>query len=169
MRPELLSLYLSAYQSHLWNRMLALWLRQHCRPEQLISVPLRLGAVPMPRGLEPPQLQALSGLQLPLPSARLHLEPDDERLSLLQAVMAEEGLDLNQLKLKGLRKPFFSRGDRAAMYLLDRLTFDFQPDEDHAGREKLLLAFELPRGSYATLIVKRLQTVEPQMDADEHR
>src|SRR5439155_26432407 len=52
LHPELRGLYLSAYQSHLWNRMLARWLRQHVPPEQLLPVRLRLGDVPMPRGLD---------------------------------------------------------------------------------------------------------------------
>ena len=54
LRPELRGLYLSAYQSHLWNRMLARWLEQHCPPEQLIAVRLQLGDVPMPRGARTP-------------------------------------------------------------------------------------------------------------------
>src|SRR5437660_787360 len=53
LRPELRGLYLSAYQSHLWNRMLAHWLRRHCRPEQLEPMSLRLGDVPVPRDLDP--------------------------------------------------------------------------------------------------------------------
>ncbi|MBY0525694.1 MAG: tRNA pseudouridine(13) synthase TruD, partial [Gemmataceae bacterium] len=52
LQPELRILLLSAYQSHLWNRMLARWLRDRCRPEQLLAVSLRLGEVPMHRGLD---------------------------------------------------------------------------------------------------------------------
>src|SRR5205823_1439539 len=144
----------------LWNRMLARRLREHCRPDQLVAVRLRLGTVPAPRGLDPSQRDALARLQLPLPSARLHLDPGDERKAVVDAVMAEEGIELNQLTLKGLRKPFFSRGDRAAHCLPNQLAFEFMPDEAHAGRDKLILSFELPRGSYATLIVKRLQSLE---------
>jgi tRNA(Glu) U13 pseudouridine synthase TruD len=33
-----------------------------------------------------------------------------------------------------------------------------EDDERHSGRRKLRLHFDLPRGSYATLIVKRLQS-----------
>jgi tRNA pseudouridine13 synthase len=44
LRPELRGLYLSAYQSHLWNRMLARWLEANLRPDQLIPVRLRLGS-----------------------------------------------------------------------------------------------------------------------------
>src|SRR5439155_6782762 len=45
LRPDLRGLYLSAYQSHLWNRMLARWLQEHCASEQLLAVELKLGAV----------------------------------------------------------------------------------------------------------------------------
>jgi tRNA(Glu) U13 pseudouridine synthase TruD len=36
------------------------------------------------------------------------------------------------------------------------LTADTGPDDRHAGREVVRLAFELPRGSYATMVVKRV-------------
>ncbi len=107
LRPELRGLYLSAYQSHLWNRMLALWLRRRCRPDQLREVSLRLGPVPFHQHLEPPQLQALEALQLPLPSARLKLAADDPRGEVVQAVLDEEGLALRDLQVRGVRELFF--------------------------------------------------------------
>jgi tRNA pseudouridine13 synthase len=60
------------------------------------------------------------------------------------------------MKLKGLREPFFSRGDRAALCVPAALHHAVEEDERHEGRRKLFLGFELPRGSYATLIVKRI-------------
>jgi tRNA pseudouridine13 synthase len=156
LRPELRGLYLSAYQSHLWNRMLAHWLRRHCRPEQLVSLSLRLGQVPVPQELEPGQQRDLAALQLPLPSSRLKLEPDDSRREYVQAVLEEEQLELRDLQVRGIREMFFSRGERAALCLPADLTGQDEPDELHPGRRKLLLSFDLPRGCYATLIVKRL-------------
>jgi len=158
LRPELRGLYLSAYQSHLWNRMLARWLGGHCRPEQLLAVRLRLGDVPMHRALEPAQLAELVGLRLPLPSARL--QPDDAGAggALMDDILREEGLQREQLKLKGFREMFFSKGDRGGLCLPHALAYEAQPDERHPSKQKLVLAFELPRGSYATLIVKRVTT-----------
>lgn len=156
LRPDLRTLYLSAYQSHLWNRMLARWLREHLRPEQLKLIPLCLGNVPMHHGLDEDQRRALADLFLPLPTARLHLEPTDSRLALIGAVLKEEGLELSQLKLKGFRTMFFSKGDRAALCLPEGLRYSFSADEIHPGKEKLELAFDLPRGSYATLVAKRV-------------
>ena len=157
LRPELRGLYLAAYQSHLWNRMLATWLKEHCRPEQLIPIRLRLGDVPMPRALDPAQRTALAALQLPLPSARLKLDPADPRAHLIHAVLADEGFPLNEMRIRGLREPFFSKGERAALCLPTLLEHEISSDERHPGRRKLVLHFELPRGSYATLLVKRVQ------------
>jgi tRNA pseudouridine13 synthase len=156
MRPELKGLYLSAYQSYLWNRMLAQWLRMHCKPEELTPVALRLGEVPMHRELEETAFQDLASLALPLPSARTKLEPGDPRAELISAVLATEGLELRGMKVKGVRELFFSRGERAGLCLPAELSFAWGEDEKHAGNRKLALSFELPRGSYATLLIKRL-------------
>jgi tRNA pseudouridine13 synthase len=158
LRPELRGLYLSAYQSHLWNRMLARWLRQALAPEQLLSVRLRLGEVPMHRGLEEEQRHRLLSLKLPLPSARLHLEAGDPAAEVVNAVLAEEGLELGRLKVKGIRELFFSKGQRDALCLPVGLEDESGADELHPGREKLTLGCELPRGCYATLLVKRITT-----------
>jgi tRNA pseudouridine13 synthase len=156
LRPELRGLYLSAYQSYLWNRLLARWLERHCGPEQILSVRLRLGSVPMPRLLGEEQLAALAALSLPLPTARLKIDATDPQAPLVHEVLAEEGLELSQLKVRGIRELFFYKGERAALCRPAQFTYESGPDERHPGRHQLLLRFELPRGSYATLIVKRL-------------
>jgi tRNA pseudouridine13 synthase len=157
LQPELRVLYLSAYQSHLWNRILARLLEHTCRPEQLVRVRLRLGEVPMHRGLDEAQRVALSALQVPLPTARLKIDAADPRTPLIDSVLAEEGLKLSDLKFKGFREMFFSKGERAALCQIASLRSEVEPDDLHAGRVKLLLAFEMPRGAYATLVVKPIQ------------
>jgi tRNA pseudouridine13 synthase len=156
LRPELRGLYLSAYQSHLWNRILANWLRALLRPEQLRSVTLKLGVVPFHKDLDVEQMHELAALQLPLPSARLKLDDADPRAESVRAVLAEEGLEFRQMQIKGIREMFFSRGERAALCMPRELTHTFAADENHRGRDKLTLGFELPRGCYATLIVKAI-------------
>jgi len=155
LQPDLRGLYLSAYQSHLWNRMLTTWLREHLRPEQLLGIDLHMGSAPMHRQLEHTQQAELAALELPLPTARGMIDPADSRNTLMQMILDEEGLTRDQLKVKGLRTVFFSRGERKALCMPGALTFESGDDDQDPGQQKLILGFELPRGSYATLVVKR--------------
>jgi tRNA pseudouridine13 synthase len=157
MRHELASLYLSAYQSFLWNQILARVLAQICTREQLAWVPLRLGRVPMHRSLDAEQMAKLKEMVLPLPSARLKLSAEDPRASLYAEVLAKEEMSLSDMKIRGLREVFFSKGDRPALLMPIDMKHEAGDDELHPGEHKLTMAFELPRGAYATLIVKRLQ------------
>jgi tRNA pseudouridine13 synthase len=160
LRPEWQGLYLSAYQSHLWNRMLAQWLASKFPPGMLVTLRQKLAAVPAPRHIPADVGETWQSLRLPLPSARLKPDPGAEWQSIVDAVLAEEGLSLAQLKVPGLRKPFFSKGERAGCVRPAGLAWEFAPDEQHPGKEKLTLRFELPRGSYATVFVKRITAVE---------
>ena len=161
LRSDLASLYLAAYQSRLWNAALADWLTRRLPASQRVSIRLKLDEVPTPRALTSEQRAEFAGWSLPLPSARLKYDdaipatppdwPDALRRSL-----AADGIELDQMKLKGLRRPFFSRGERLVVSVPAELGAESGPDESHPGRFKLVLTFVLGRGSYATLVVKRL-------------
>jgi tRNA pseudouridine13 synthase len=155
LRPELRGLYLSAYQSELWNRTLDLYLRR-LAPDRLVEVPVRRGSLLFHCGLTDDQLRQVEALSLPLASARMKLEADDPRGEFVRAVLAEEGLTPEQMKVKGSRELFFSRGERTALCMPRNLEGHTDADDRHAGRRKMTLTFDLPRGSYATLLVKRL-------------
>ncbi len=71
-------------------------------------------------------------------------------------VVAAEGLELRQLRVKYPRDSFFSKGQRAAMTVPRGLTAIAETDELYPGRQKLRLSFDLPRGSYATIVIKHL-------------
>ena len=75
-----------------------------------------------------------------------------------ERVLNSEGLAWSDLKLRGLRKPFFARGERAALVVPEDITAAAVADDHHPGRQAVRLTFTLPRGSYATMVVKRLAT-----------
>lgn len=154
--PELRSLYLSAYQSHLWNHMLVAWLADHFAAGDLTPIALRLGEVPMPKRMPPNLRDIVRTLLLPLHSARSHLDDADLRKPYYDRILADEEVTLEQFKLKGFRKLFFSKGERAAWCFPADLESRSARDEEHTGKKKLTLRFDLPRGCYATLVVKRI-------------
>lgn len=156
LRPELQGLYLAAYQSFLWNRMLAAWLTRHVPPSDLATVELKLARVPVPVRMPAERRADWNALTLPLPSARAKPAPGEAWADLAADVLKDEGLTLPELKVKGLQKPFFSKGDRPGCVRPAGLGHATATDELHPGRLKLELRFDLPRGSYATMLVKRV-------------
>lgn len=155
LNPDLRGLYLSAYQSHLWNKTLARWIENTFPSEMLRALPLRGGKLPFVSGMTPPQRQCVSNLNIALPSPRVTLGEDSVSAA-LRLVLEEDGITLDALRLRGFKKMFFSRGERAAWCFPQALAYNSGIDELHLARQKLHLNFELPRGSYATLLIKRI-------------
>ena len=156
LRPELQGLYLSAWQSHLWNQMLSRWLTDRVPADQLIRIRLKTAAVVMPRAMPEAVRPEWDALTLPLPSARLKFDPAAPWAGVVSAMMTDEGIPLDQMRIKGMQQPFFSKGERIAKIPVGNLTSEAGDDELNRGRRKLVLRFELPRGAYATMLVKRL-------------
>jgi tRNA pseudouridine13 synthase len=156
LRPELQGMYLSAYQSHLWNNILAECLKETVPAAHLRSIQLRLGDLPMPVQLEDQQRAELKAFRIPLPAARSAFDPSAKWAEAAKRVLEKDGLVWEQLKIRGMRKPFFTRGDRSALVVPEGFSTVASTDERHAGQSKLEVAFDLPRGSYATMVIKRL-------------
>jgi tRNA pseudouridine13 synthase len=155
LRRELRTLYFSAFQSHLWNQMLGHVIEQATRPEQRVALAFKAGSLPIHRRLDADQTAALGASRIPLPSARTPLPEGPLREPAL-AALAPFGLAWEDLRVKHLKDVFFSKGSRPALFFAANLTHDTAADDLYPGRQKLRLAFELPRGAYATLVVKRV-------------
>ena len=123
--------------------------------ERLVDVPLKLGPAPFFRQLDAETASRLQAAQLPLPSSRLHLE-EGPMHTLISELLGEYELELRQLRVKYPRDSFFSKGHRAVSIPVGNLIGDPAADDLYPGRKKLLLKFDMPRGSYATILIKRL-------------
>ncbi len=155
LRQDLRSLWLAAYQSHLWNQILAAVVRDVCRPQQLWAQSIGRRELPFFHRLEPSQSITLRATKLPLPSARLHLQPGPLQ-ALYDRVLAAEGTTLREIRVKYPHDSFFSKGERPALLVPQELKRVVADDEHYPGRKKLTLRFTLPRGSYATILIKRI-------------
>jgi tRNA pseudouridine13 synthase len=164
LRQDLRSIWLAAFQSHLWNQILAGLVRQICRPEQLTGLTIGGRELPFFTLLEQAQAEQLSAAVLPLPSARLHLDEGPLK-ELYDRVLAAEGIELRQVRVKYPRDSFFSKGERAAMFRPGEMTHQAAADELYPGRQKMTLRFTLPRGSYATILVKRASGLDVEAES----
>jgi len=153
LRPDLQGLYLAAYQSFVWNRMLSAGLREQLPADWLVGLRLKVGDFALPVRRPPTWWQEL---ELPLPSARLKPASESMWWPWLETALTGQGFSLGEMKLPGLRRPFFTHGNRAAFVVPRNLCGTADPDDRHPARHRLRLTFELPRGSYATIVVKRL-------------
>ncbi|MBI3856895.1 MAG: tRNA pseudouridine(13) synthase TruD [Planctomycetes bacterium] len=144
-------LYVSAYQSWLWNRTLAEIVRK--LPETY-EVGYAAGKHVFYRSLAPADHDHLAELAIPLitPSQLF----DGEAAGITAALLAEEKVEQRQFRLKKLAKTFFGKGRRDAIIAPGGLASSTGDDELQRGRRKMTLSFELPKGSYATVLLKRL-------------
>ncbi|MDA1164565.1 MAG: tRNA pseudouridine(13) synthase TruD [Planctomycetota bacterium] len=152
---DLRGLYLSAFQSALWNRMLHRRLQENAEPGSVIPFELKSGPACFVTSLSTLSEAVPLEDELPLPSARGKFE-EGPTLDLINSVVAEAGLEKRQLRVKYPRDSFFSKSSRKTIIEVPELEFDASDDELYPNRQKVLLAFDLPRGSYATILVKRL-------------
>ncbi len=149
------TIHLFAYQSYLWNRAVALRVRQAVSGGDLHFLPGDAGALPVWRAIAPEALAALDAMELPLLGGGAELPAEARRL--YDAVLAAEGFSVAAflaLDRSGFRplaeprpvviRPEFLRAAPA------------EPDEMFRLKQKMRLRFTLGRGQYATLVCKRL-------------
>lgn len=158
-RQDLRSLWLAAFQSELWNHCLAETLQSHGDQAELYSVQLGKTSVPFFQSWVPNGWEQMEKLMLPLPSARLHL-PAGPLADLYETVVSRFGLAVRELRVKYPRDSFFSKGDRQAIVRPEQFRLELAGDDElNPGRLRVALQFQLPRGSYATILIKRLTSV----------
>jgi len=155
MRRELRTLYFSAFQSHLWNLILARWIERLTRPEQRLMIELKAGPLPFPCGLDRDQVSTLRGAQVPLPSSRNAL-PVGPLKEVVEEVLTGFQLTWPEMRVRHLKDVFFSKGSRPALVFPEKLEARLVDDELYPGKRAAELSFELGKGSYATIIVKRI-------------
>jgi tRNA pseudouridine13 synthase len=152
---DLLELFVTSYQSYLWNETLAELIRSLGLPSR--AVPYIIGELLFFTSLDSTARRFFEQHEIPVASPAAILRP--ERIAqAVSAVMKRQGIGLKDMKLAvripGLWfKPYTRPGVVAPREL--RLSGP-EPDDLHPGKEQLELAFDLPPGSYATMVVRRL-------------
>lgn len=151
---EELSLFFAAYQSFLWNELLRRILKE--LKLELTAVPGAAGPYLFYRRLDEGQLLYLKTLELPLAAKRMDF-PDALSERLFKGILEERGLKPSHFNLSKIRQAFFKSTLREAIVIPYDLKIEPpEADDLYPGKQKIRFSFTLPRGSYGTMLIKRL-------------
>lgn len=144
-------IYLSAFQSAVWNRMASASMVAASD-----AVYMQIGDTNLPFFMQAAVEGSVS--ELPFPSARCKgLTPQLRQLC--DSCLEPYGMTLSEMKLSFPRDRWFSRGNRATKIVPIDLQVTTDDDDQYQNRRKATLTFELPRGCYATMLIKTLTGV----------
>lgn len=104
--------------------------------------------------------------ELPLPSARCRGLADEMR-NLCDEALSYYGMTLDQMKLSFPRDRWFSRGLRRTVIVPADLQLTDATDERYQERRTASLSFTLPRGCYATMLLKALTAHQDDQKAED--
>ena len=149
-----LSVY--AYQSYLWNATARRMIEKLCTPlGKVIAAEDPFGEMLFPETIAvTPELLTL---EIPLLAKKTELvEPWKEAA---EDILKEEGIAVTELEIPGVRRPFFGEEPRALFFTAQEFKLDRVERDESADNPKKLkrtISFSLPRGCYATVLLRAL-------------
>lgn len=145
-----LSFHFASYQSFLWNEVARRWVSRRAA-----------GRVKMHEGLLGPYIfsdDTKDNLAATIPTVASRLTTQDPDIkSLYEEVLSERGLRLPLFNLTRVRQTYFKSLPRRARVIPENLNAVRGEDDSTTNKKyKITLSFFLPRGSFATMFVKRI-------------
>ncbi|NTV52089.1 MAG: tRNA pseudouridine(13) synthase TruD [Candidatus Firestonebacteria bacterium] len=148
------SMAISAFQSHLWNETLRRYLESR-KFSAWLSYPGTAGAYRFYAGLSVKDRAEMTHKRFPTAAGKMLWE-DQTAQKIYLDLLGTLGLHPGLFGRFPLRQAFFKSTPRPVLVFPQALCARRGEDELYPGKTKIELAFTLPRGSYATLLVKRL-------------
>lgn len=147
-------MHVEAFQSHLWNAVAAALVRSTPSDDLIPSSDVSHDGMIFPTAVH--WTPERSTLQLPMLCDSTELHGAWGRAA--KEVLAADGLSIERLRVPGLRRPAFSEATRPLLATArDATVTAAEPDDmGRAGRLKRTIRFSLPRGAYATVLLRAL-------------
>ena len=153
--PEnLREMYVSAYQSYLWNECIKEALRRKINKKYLYSVEYSLGSLLFYRKLDnvlPETFKTISD----------EIKPNEFEKEIINRILEREWIKIDEFKIKKETSDFFKTHERKIIvkhlnFKISEPLIDELNDKGRKNIFKIRIEFDLPKGSYATILTKRL-------------
>jgi tRNA pseudouridine13 synthase len=160
--PKYRAMLVFTYQSFLWNESVRRYLMALLSGQSLLAISYQAGKLLFPREAPPEALEKLRKQTFPLLAPDVVIEDREVRRA-VDWVLGREKLSLDKLRVPGTEQIFFKAEERPVLVYPGRLLVGpGRPDELNHGFQKVYVAFTLPPGAYATLVVRRLFSFSQQ-------
>ncbi len=151
---EEMSLYYACYQAHIWNITTKKFIQKFFK-NSFRRYPGIVGDYVFYGNLQPEKQDFFLALILPTLGAKSNIS-DQLLREVYSETLAEFGMRSSLLNIRSLRQAFFKSIPRSISVIPENLFAQVFDDELYPQKKKLILSFSLPRGSYGTLLLKRV-------------
>ncbi len=155
---SLKEMIISAYQSYLWNECVKQVLIKKINKRKLYSIKYNIGSLIFYKSLTESEAK---NIPQTFKTISDQIKPTYLELGIINRVLAREGIALKDFDIKKQTGNFFKTHERKV--LLKSSGFGISPpaidelnDKGRKNTFKITLSFVLPKGSYATVITKRI-------------
>ncbi len=140
---SLRDMFFSAYQSYIWNECVKLLVKENS--SETFQVKYEAGRLIFPRSWKNLKFDKF---EMVAPGMNV----SEEKMKIINMVLRKEGLTLEDLKIE---EYFFKAHEREILVKPKNFSIsELEDDEVNRGKQKVTVSFELPKGSYATIILK---------------
>ncbi|MBW9220570.1 tRNA pseudouridine(13) synthase TruD [Methanothermococcus sp. SCGC AD-155-N22] len=157
---RLKKLFVSAYQSYLWNESVKSLLKKYIPKEDRTYIDYNCGTFLFYKDIEEDVLNTLKDETFPTITHDLDSKDvKEEYWKIVEDILKKEGLRIEDFnRLLDLSKPSYT--ERRILSIPEEIRYgEFLEDELNKGRYKITVEFQLKKGCYATMIVKRITSI----------
>ena len=157
---RLKKLFVSAYQSYLWNESVKSLLKKYIPKEDRTYIDYNCGTFLFYKDIEEDVLNTLKDETFPTITHDLDTKDvKEEYWKIIEDILKKEGLRIEDFnRLLDLSKPSYT--ERRILSIPEEIRYgEFLEDELNKGRYKITVEFQLKKGCYATMIVKRITSI----------
>lgn len=165
-RP-MLALFMHTYQSWLWNEAVCKYLKATLPSDLLMPARYLGGRLLFHRFVPADLIGRWRKFEVPLMAYRTKFRDGQVEKAYLEVLRAEKLTQL-QFKPPGHNVPYMKEEERRLLLFPEKMTAEAPVDDElFPGKKKATTSFELARGGYATLVVKKLRLLISGEEGEE--